>query len=70
MTQLLARQAAVQREAIDLAMNQMAFQYRSVIAIRNLAGEWEISEAEQESLFGAYLEEYEGISGKKRLGQA
>jgi len=58
------------RNLQELALKQMAFEYRNAIAVRNLAREWEISKAELESLLKAGLEEYEGISEKKRLEQA
>jgi hypothetical protein len=58
------------RNLQDLALKQMAFEYRNAVAVRNLAREWEISKTELESLIKAGLEEKEGISEKKCLEQA
>jgi len=52
-----------------LALKQMACEYRNGIAVRNLAKEWGFSHIDLGNLLKASLEEYEGLSDKKRLEQ-
>ena len=53
----------------ELALKQMAFEYRNSIAVRNLAREWGFSHVDLENLLRVTLEEYEKNSDKKGLGQ-
>ena len=53
----------------ELALKQMACEYRNGIAVRNLAREWGFSHVDLENLLRAALEEYEKNSEKKRLVQ-
>ena len=57
------------RHLQELALKQMACDYRNGFAVRNLAGEWGFSKADLENLLMTALDEYEKISDKKRLGQ-
>jgi len=57
------------RHMQELALKQMAYDYRNGLAVRNLAREWGFSKAELENLLMTALGEYERISDKKRLGQ-
>ena len=57
------------RHLQELALKQMACEYRNGIAVRNLAREWGFSKTDLEHLLRASLEEYERISDKKRLDQ-
>jgi len=57
------------RHLQELALKQMACEYRNAIGTRNLAREWGFSKADLENLLMAALDEYEKISDKKRLGQ-
>lgn len=51
----------------ELAIKQMACEYRNGIAVRNLSREWNFSKAELENLLRTALEEYEKVSDKKRV---
>jgi hypothetical protein len=53
----------------ELALKQMACDYRNSIAVRNLAKEWGFSHVDLENLLGAALDEYEKNADKKRLEQ-
>jgi len=53
----------------ELALKQMACEYRNGIAVRNLAREWGFSHVDLGNLLRADLEEYEKNSDKKGLGQ-
>ena len=57
------------RHLQELALKQMACDYRNGFAVRNLAREWGFSKADLENLLMTALDEYEKISDKKRLGQ-
>ena len=57
------------RHLQELALKQMACEYRNGIAVRNLAREWGFSKTDLENLLRTSLEEYERISDKKRLDQ-
>ena len=57
------------RQIQELALKQMACDYRNSFAVRKLAGEWGFSKADLENLLMTALDEYEKISDKKRLGQ-
>jgi len=57
------------RHLQELALKQMACEYRNGIAVQNLAKEWGFSHADLENLLRAALEEYEKNSDKKRLEQ-
>jgi len=57
------------RHLQELALKQMACEYRNGIAVRNLAREWGFSRTDLENLLRTSLEEYERISDKKRLDQ-
>jgi hydroxylamine reductase (hybrid-cluster protein) len=70
---LLAQQYQCPREEIrrlqELALKQMASEYRNAIALRNLAEEWGFSKAELESLLMKALAEHESRADKKRSEQ-
>ena len=53
----------------ELALKQMACEYRNAIATRKLAQEWGFSRTDLESLLEAALEEHESRTDKARSGQ-
>jgi hypothetical protein len=53
----------------ELALKQMACEYRNSIAVRNLAREWGFSRVDLENLLRAALDEYEKNADKKRREQ-
>jgi len=57
------------RHLQELALKQMACDYRNGFAVRNLAREWGFSKADLENLLMTALDEHEKISDKKRLEQ-
>jgi len=57
------------RHIQELALKQMACDYRNGLALRNLSKEWSFSKADLENLLRTALAEYENISDKKRVGQ-
>jgi len=57
------------RHLQELALKQMACDYRNGFAMRNLAKEWGFSKADLENLLMTALDGYEKISDKKRFGQ-
>ena len=57
------------RQMQELALKQMACDYRNSFAVRKLAGEWKFSKADLETLLVAALDEYERVSAKKRMEQ-
>jgi len=57
------------RHLQELALKQMACDYRNGFAVRKLAREWGFSKAELENLLMTALDEREKISDKKRLEQ-
>jgi len=57
------------RHLRELALKQMACEYRNGIAVRNLAREWGFSKIDLENLLRLSVEEYERIADKKRLEQ-
>jgi len=57
------------RHLQELALKQMACEYRNGFAVRSLAREWGFSKVELENLLMTALEEYERTSDKKRLEQ-
>lgn len=57
------------RHLQELALKQMACEYRNGIAVRKLAKEWGFSKTDLENLLRTSLEEYGRISDKKRLDQ-
>ena len=57
------------RHLQELALKQMACDYRNGFAVRKLAGEWKFSRADLETLLVAALDEYERVSDKKRMEQ-
>ncbi len=57
-------------ELQEMALKQMAFEYRNAFALRNLAREWGFNKAVLEKLLETGLKEYEQGSEKKRLEQA
>jgi hypothetical protein len=69
---MLAQKLGCQNSEIrylqELALKQMACEYRNGIAVRNLAREWGFSKAELESLLRVALSEQDEISDKRRLG--
>lgn len=58
------------RNLQELALRQIALEYRNAAAVRNLAREWGFARADLENLLYAGLAEYEELSGKKHLEQA
>lgn len=57
------------RRMQELALKQMACDYRNGLAVRDLAKEWGFSNADLENLLMTALDEYENSSDKKCLGQ-
>ena len=57
------------RQMQELALKQMACDYRNSLAVRKLAGEWGFSKADLENLLMKALDERERISDKKRHEQ-
>ena len=57
------------RDFQELALKQMAFEYRNAIAVRNLAREWGFAREDLQNLLYTGLKEHEEISEKKRLEQ-
>ena len=57
------------RQMQELALKQMACDYRNSLAVRKLAGEWGFSRADLETLLMTALDERERISDKKRHEQ-
>ncbi|RLC62381.1 MAG: hypothetical protein DRI01_06960 [Chloroflexi bacterium] len=57
------------RHMQELALKQMACDYRNGFAVRNLAREWGFSKADLENVLMTALGEYENVSDKKRLRQ-
>jgi len=53
------------RHLQELALRQMACDYRNGFAVRNLAREWGFSKADLENLLKTALDEHERISDKK-----
>ena len=53
----------------ELALKQMACEYRNGIAARKLAREWRFSKTELENLLRTALEEYKQASDKRLLEQ-
>jgi len=58
------------RQLQELALKQMAGDYRNGLALRHLAREWGFSRADVANLLMAALDEYERLSDKKRLQPA
>jgi hypothetical protein len=69
LAQKLGRPNSEIRHLQELALKQMACEYRNGIAVRNLAREWGFSRTDLENLLGAALEERERIPDKRRLEQ-
>jgi hypothetical protein len=57
------------RQMQELALKQMACDYRNAVAVQKLAREWGFSKADLETLLVAALDEYERVSDKKRMEQ-
>jgi len=57
------------RHLQELALKQMACDYRNGFAVRKLAGEWEFTKADLETLLMNALDEHERVSEKKRMEQ-
>jgi hypothetical protein len=57
------------RHLQEMALKQMAFDYRNGFAVRKLAGEWDFSKAELEPILMTALDELESVSEKKRMEQ-
>ncbi len=53
----------------ELALKQMACEYRNGIAVRNLAREWGFSQVDLGNLLRATLEDYEKNADKKHMEQ-
>lgn len=58
------------RNLQELALKQMAFEYRNAVAVQNLAREWGFPRTDLENLLRTGLEEYERMSEKKHLEEA
>lgn len=54
----------------ELALKQMACEYRNGIAARDLAKEWGFSKSELENLLRTALDEYRQVADKRLLEQA
>jgi hypothetical protein len=54
----------------ELALKQMALEYRNAVAVRNLAQEWGYSKVDLAGILEAGLQEYERMSEKKCLEEA
>jgi len=57
------------RQMQELALKQMACDYRNSFGVRKLAGEWGFPKADLENLLMTALDEYERVSDKKRMEQ-
>jgi hypothetical protein len=57
------------RRLQELALKQMACEYRNAVALRNLAQEWGFSRAEMEGLLMKAVAEHESGADKKRSEQ-
>ena len=57
------------RHLQELALKQMACDYRNGFAVRKLAREWEFTKMDLEKLLMTALEEHERVSEKKRMEQ-
>ena len=57
------------RHLQELALKQMACDYRNGFAVRKLAREWEFTKAELETLLMTALDEHERVSEKRRMEQ-
>ncbi len=70
---ILAQKRGCQESEIrhlqELALKQMACEYRNGSAVRKLAREWGFSKADLESVLRAALDDYERMSDKKRQEQ-
>jgi len=67
---MLAKQYQYPQEEIhhlqELAVKQMACEYRNAIALRNLAQEWRLSKAELEGLLMETVAEHESRADRSR----
>jgi len=57
------------RHLQELALKQMACDYRNDLAVRQLSKEWGFSKIDLENLLMPALDEYENDSNKKRVEQ-
>ena len=57
------------RHLHELALKQMACDYRNGFAVQKLAREWNFSKADLKTMLTTALDEYERVSEKKRMEQ-